>query len=709
MKKIRLIGCYLVLISILISCADSDELEFEVEKPASIAAQEELNSYESLKTYVEETAPNFILGAGISIPDYNSKGTMYGLINSNFQEMTAGYGMKHGAVVKADGTLNLVSVNKFLEAAEAAGKSVFGHTLTWHNNQNAGYLNGLIAPMSVTTPSFPNAIDSQVLQDGSFTGWVYDPMRVSLAENQGMGDMTNAIKLEADAGVSSSTDLQFTSPEFPVIQDHEYEVVFYIKSDEAGEGSISFEGLGNNTPEFDYNGDGVVDSTFTTGFSWKEVRFKINDFQSDAIKMHFNLGYTANVNYLVDINNFYVYDTQGQPIETNLVENGDFEAGNGWGGYGNGSTRGITEDGMGLNNVGHAFYVTNPTLADVYYGVQTNYGFAKPLTMGETYELSFWVKGTAEGIIRPELQSPNYSSNGFGQIAVTKEWKRVQVATTASAEDRGSLVISYGEFAGTVYIDDVVLKSQSASGGETTIVNKTGEEKEIIIESALQRWISGMMENSGYVHAWDVVNEPMDDLNPYELKTGVGQQLSSDQFFWQDYLGKDYAVKAFKMARQYGGSEKLLFINDYNLEYSLDKCKGLIQYISYIEDQGAQVDGIGTQMHINLNANKENIDEMFRLLAATGKLIKVSELDVAVNTSNPTDEMLAKQADIYNYVVKSYAENIPESQRYGITVWGVIDSNENSSWLPGDKQGLWDAGFNRKPAYAGFANGLDSL
>src|SRR5690606_38177253 len=100
------------------------------------------------------------------------------------------------------------------------------------------------------------------------------------------------------------------------------------------------------------------------------------------------------------------------------------------------------------------------------------------------------------------------------------------------------------------------------------------------------------------------------------------------EFYWVKYLGVDYAVKAFELARQYGNPTDKLFINDYNLESRLDKCDGLIEYVNYIESQGAQVDGIGTQMHASLNTDKDMIDEMFKKLAATGKLIKVSELDV---------------------------------------------------------------------------------
>ena len=202
----------------------------------------------------------------------------------------------------------------------------------------------------------------------------------------------------------------------------------------------------------------------------------------------------------------------------------------------------------------------------------------------------------------------------------------------------------------------------------------------------------------------------MDDVSPAELKTGFGNpDVPADHFFWQDYLGKDYAVRAFELAEQYGNPDDILFINDYNLEYNLEKTQGLIDYVSYIESKGVTVDGIGTQMHISIDSDKDKIVSMFKMLAATGKLIKVSELDVRVNSTNPTEEMHALQREMYKYVAEMYMEHVPANQRYGITVWGVTDSPENASWLPGEKQGLWDLNLNRKPAYAGFAEGLGGM
>ena len=207
------------------------------------------------------------------------------------------------------------------------------------------------------------------------------------------------------------------------------------------------------------------------------------------------------------------------------------------------------------------------------------------------------------------------------------------------------------------------------------------------------------------VFAWDVVNEPMKEDGT--LRNGTEGDTATDYFSWVKYLGKDYAVTAFKLARLNGNTKDKLFINDYNLESRLDKCTGLINYVKYIETQGATVDGIGTQMHISLNTDKDKIAQMFQLLAASGKLIKVSELDVRLGTNAPTVEQQAAQAAMYQYVIDTYKKYIPTAQQYGITIWGISDNkNEHEYWLPDESPNLWDANYARKHAYKGTADGL---
>ena len=163
-----------------------------------------------------------------------------------------------------------------------------------------------------------------------------------------------------------------------------------------------------------------------------------------------------------------------------------------------------------------------------------------------------------------------------------------------------TIAFNLGKFATSFYCDNIKVERYNATGSIQT-QEKTPEQKKAL-SVGLDKWITGMVKNCApYVKAWDVVNEPMDDGN-HELKTGVGKtNMAADEFYWQDYLGKDYAVRAIQLARKYGNSADKLFINDYGLEApDQKKCQGLIQYIQYVESKGVKVDGIGTQMHVTL-------------------------------------------------------------------------------------------------------------
>ena len=172
-------------------------------------------------------------------------------------------------------------------------------------------------------------------------------------------------------------------------------------------------------------------------------------------------------------------------------------------------------------------------------------------------------------------------------------------------------------------------------------------------------------------------------------------------------------------------SQLKLFINDYNLEATWDnnkKLESLIHWISVWEAKGAKIDGIGTQMHVSyiLNPTQQKTQEdaivrMFQLMAATGKLVKISELDMGIvenqfedakKTEEVTYEEQLKMADFYKFIIEKYFEIIPQAQQYGITQWCCTNSPADSGWRGGEPCGLWDLNYSRTPSYGGFANGL---
>ena len=169
----------------------------------------------------------------------------------------------------------------------------------------------------------------------------------------------------------------------------------------------------------------------------------------------------------------------------------------------------------------------------------------------------------------------------------------------------------------------------------------------------MDNWIAGMMKaTDGYVLAWDVVNEPLsgadrDGDGLYDLQSvkNVSEQDAANNFYWQDYLGDNYVRTAVKLARKHGPADMKLFINDYNLESDWDnnqKLKSLIKWIEKWEADGeTKIDGIGTQMHVSYYMNpatqaskEKHIVQMFELMAKTGKLVKITELDMGLVDEN---------------------------------------------------------------------------
>jgi Beta-1,4-xylanase len=235
-------------------------------------------------------------------------------------------------------------------------------------------------------------------------------------------------------------------------------------------------------------------------------------------------------------------------------------------------------------------------------------------------------------------------------------------------------------------------------------------EKVEALKDALQGYVSTMMDTCrNVVKAWDVVSNPMSEKNLGEIKYGSDLLVvPAGEFYWQDYLGKDYAVTAFNMARLHGNKNEKLFIYDNNLFEIPAKCDGLVEYIKYIDGKGATVDGISTPLSVTLNrTDMESVKDFFGKLAATGKLVRISDLTVEMrreggsanlNASDLTEDEQKAMSNFYKEIVAAYFEKVPAQQRYGIMLHSPVDNARSI--------GLWSAAYSRKHAYAGFIEGI---
>jgi len=399
----------------------------------------------------------------------------------------------------------------------------------------------------------------------------------------------------------------------------------------------------------------------------------------------------------------------------NLFSNGDFESGVGTSGTGStlftgwncliGGTSAGSFAAVSGNNSSRVMQVTVTTPGANAYDIQA-IGSAWSANVGDIYKVSVDIKSSVTtGKIRMVMQNSLYQQD---DITPTTSWATYSWTLT-EGESAPIFRLNFPA-AGTYTIDNITIVDL------TTAPAPTASQIASSVDTALSTFIRNTVTRyAGKTKAWDVVNESMADGNS-GLRTSSNTTVTSgatDYFFWSDYLGRNYALKAFQYAKAADGAA-LLFINEYNLESNNTKLDSLIAFINELKSKGAQIDGVGTQMHISINTLYTGIDNAFKKLAATGLKVRVSELDVRVNPGNDpnfveTTSILSTQSDMYKYVIKSYLANVPAGQQYGITIWGVSDADSwiNTSQHQLDFPLLFNGvTYSKKSAYTGVLLGL---
>ncbi|MDR1003424.1 MAG: endo-1,4-beta-xylanase [Prevotellaceae bacterium] len=700
-----ILGAFLLATATLTSCVDDTPLSFEVDKPASIVNMEYLNQYDALKTYL--TDPNFKLGVGVDAATYSQQGFMNRVINTNFNEVVAGNAMKYASVVANNGSMDFSNVSSFVTAAKEAGMSVYGHTLVWHAQQNLRYLNNLLVDIPI--PGGDGGVEQIIsLQEDFETGY------------SAMNGWGNGSSRQIVDGAMEITNPSVVNPwEAQVAYDFgtpfEIGVTYYLSLRVKGtvEGSMSPQFQNPNT----YSSCGDFQSVPITT-EWADVKVSTTCVGENAARFLFSLGAYAGTIYIDEISIYQEKEQGGEMMIPQYVTDEDFSSGEVMNGWGNNSSRQVV-DGV--------LEITNPAAAN-YWDAQAAIDYAEQLEPGRMYYTKMRVKGSVPGLLRVGFQNPEtYGGCGdFSPIELTTDWVEVTRNTTISAENAKRFIFSFGDYAGTIYIDYVQLYWEKSLNA----IEQTPEEKADTLTWALNNWVAGMMTaTDGYVTAWDVVNEPLsggdgDGDGLYDLQSATNGDATTN-FYWQDYLGENYVRTAVRLARENSTVPLKLFVNDYNLESDWDdngKLKSLIKWIERWEEDGTVIDGIGTQMHVSYyldpttQASKQAaITKMFELLAETGKLIKISELDMGIVDTNGkdiltpavTDDQAKGMAQFYHFIIKEYLRLIPATQRYGITQWAATDSDTDSGWRAGQPIGLWTLNYeSRKHAYGGFADGL---
>lgn len=724
---------------LLASCADHFDQNFETVRPGKEAQYGYLEQYDALKEYIKDR-PNFHLGIGTAVDEYNKKELVYALTNSNFNETVAGNAMKMSSCVADDGSMDFDKVKEYVKNATDAGLSVYGHTLAWHSQQPNKYLNGLIAPKEIEVD--PGAkvektdyeLDCSTLSDYD---WHEFPSSSSITtewNRDGAVVITNEKAIE-------NYKLQYRLVNnIPLKKGTTYKITFLCKAEGKSPAKIYFK-LGN------WGGGAEKEFTIPVGGDYKEVPFEVTPTM-DSNGLFFQHGQFVGKIYWKSIKITHS-EAPSKEIFTDCISNGEMKTGGDMSNFvvreaGKGDVAGTPIAG-GPDGKNCVVVHANANASNEYDTQFFIYTPNKTWSTGDKYKITFYYKAS-EGIDADTQCHGKPGEYKHWQClnpnpSFTTQWQKYESDGTIPAEADGMKAIAFNlnkgkkDHAIDYYFADI-------HWGTVEKGNKkplSPDEKKEALTPVLQKWIYGMMEaTEGKVKAWDVVNEAIsgedkDGDGFYDLQSATRGTASADDaknnFYWQDYLGDiDYVRTAVAAARKgfvdAGGKpeELKLFINDYNLEYDKNqKLESLIHWINEWEKDGTVIDGIGSQMHVSCSMDpveqKKREDayvNMLNLMVGSHKLVRISELDMGledkngnlVKTTDMTEEQHKAMRAYYEFIVKKYLEIVPKDQQWGICQWCATDSPANSGWRAGLPVGLWDSDYYRKHTYGGFAAGL---
>jgi endo-1,4-beta-xylanase len=206
----------------------------------------------------------------------------------------------------------------------------------------------------------------------------------------------------------------------------------------------------------------------------------------------------------------------------------------------------------------------------------------------------------------------------------------------------------------------------------------------------------------GRIHAWDVVNEVIDNDGSYRPTTWVKAVGS----------GEELVKAAFRFARQYAPDAELYY-NDFNA-WRPAKRDGIVRMVKMLQAEGIRINGIGMQGHWGLNYPKtEYIEAAIDAYAALGVKVMIMELDVDVLPLTREGQIIGTvmsdpqfQLEEFKAYLDPYRDGLPDAverqvaERWAelfrifharrdkidrVTLWGVQDgaSWKNNYPVPG--------------------------
>lgn len=259
---------------------------------------------------------------------------------------------------------------------------------------------------------------------------------------------------------------------------------------------------------------------------------------------------------------------------------------------------------------------------------------------------------TAENEMKPmHMQSEQ------GKFDFEVSDKMVQFAEDNGMEVRGHTLVWHNQMPSWFFTDE---------NGDDVTRDELLKRMKDHIDAVVTRY-------KGRIHAWDVVNEAVEDRGEETYRSSK----------WVDIIGEDFIDYAFKYAHE-ADPEALLFYNDYN-ESHPNKREKIYHLVKGMLDRGIPIHGVGLQAHWNLyDPVHQDIEDAIKRYSELGLQLHVTEMDVSMfefndertDVKEPTKEMLHFQAERYERffdLFTKYSDNVKS-----VTFWGISDAY---TWL----------------------------
>ncbi|MBV9791691.1 MAG: endo-1,4-beta-xylanase, partial [Chloroflexi bacterium] len=261
----------------------------------------------------------------------------------------------------------------------------------------------------------------------------------------------------------------------------------------------------------------------------------------------------------------------------------------------------------------------------------------------------------AENVMKPGLIQP-----AEGQFNWTDADTLVQFARANNMQMRGHTLVWHQQNPDWLFKD--------ASGNDL----QPGPATKALLLQRLEAHIRAVVGRyKDDIDSWDVVNEVIDPAQADCMRRSA----------WYTLTGLDFIATAFRVAREVAPDARL-FINDYSTT-DTRKRECIYNLVRDLKAQGVPIDGVGHQMHINVESpSAAVIEQTIQLFAGLGLDNQITELDMSVYTNSSDsyttvpDEILLKQGYRYKEIFEVFKRQ--KDHISWVIFWGMADDH---TWL----------------------------